>query len=147
MSVDPPATSESDTVHVSGAVVAPGLVIVPGGSRVADAIRAAGGALPSADLGALNLAAPVGDGERLIVPAAGGPDAAPPSVSGAGPLSLNRATAAELEELPGVGPVLAERIIAHRERIGGFSSVEDLLDVSGIGERTLAEIRDRVTAP
>lgn len=147
VSVEAPPSTEVDTVHVSGAVVAPGLVTVPAGSRVADAVRAAGGALATADLGALNLAAPVGDGERLIVPSQGAGNRPEPSAGGTGALSLNRATAQELEALPGVGPVLAERIVAHRERIGGFSTVEDLLDVSGIGERTLAEIRDRVTVP
>ena len=151
-SVDPSGhdapSHAAKTVHVSGAVVHPGLVEVPTGARVADAIRAAGGALPTADLSGLNLASHIGDGEQLVVPSVGA--SGPPPGGGTvevGPISLNRATTEELMTLPGVGPVLAERIVAHRESIGAFSSIEDLLDVSGIGERKLAELRPLVRVP
>ncbi len=143
----PDASSGVATVHVSGEVVRPGLVGVPSGGRVADAIRAAGGALPSADLAGLNLAASVRDGEQLVVPSVDAPAQAGSDETHGGPISLNRATPEELMALPGVGPVLAERIVAHRESIGGFSAVEDLLDVSGIGERTLAELRPLIQVP
>lgn len=131
------------TVHVSGAVARPGLVTVDSGARVADAIIAAGGALPDAELGALNLAATVGDGTRLVVPSAG----AELGVGGDGLVRVNSATASDLEGLPGVGPVLAERIVAHRETVGSFETVEDLLDVAGIGEAKLAAIRDAILVP
>jgi competence protein ComEA len=136
------------TVHVSGAVAQPGLVNVPAGARIADAVSAAGGALPDADLRALNLAAPVRDGEQVAVPgqseslADGGA-----AVDGAGRVRINVADAVELQALPGVGPVLAERIVSHRDEHGSFAAVEDLLDVSGIGEGKLASLRDSVVVP
>ncbi|ATG54724.1 competence protein ComEA [Brachybacterium ginsengisoli] len=146
-------------VHVSGAVAAPGLVRLPPGSRIDDALRAAGGALEDADLSAINLARPLVDGEQIHVPVPGEeprPDAAAaPAQEGAaagstGPgdaarIDLNTANAAELEELPGVGPAIAERIVEHRERNGPFTSVEGLLEVSGIGPATLEEIREQAT--
>lgn len=135
------------TVHVSGAVHSPGLVSVPSPARVADVVAAAGGADEGADLGAINLAAPVHDGERVEVPRRGAyfvesvPDGAD------GPVAVNRAPANVLESLPGIGPVLAARIVAHREANGLFGEVEDLLDVPGIGESKLAEIRSAVRVP
>lgn len=138
------------TLHVSGAVASPGLVHVPAGSRVADAIAAAGGVLPGADVGSLNLAAPVRDGEQLRVAdavefgAGGGGGGDPPDD---GRVHINDADAATLELLPGVGPVLAARILAHREQHGSFASVEDLLDVPGIGEGRLAVMRDVIAIP
>jgi competence protein ComEA len=136
------------TVHVSGSVVRPGLVTVGEGARAADAIAAAGGATPEADLGALNLAEPVFDGTRLHVPKLGQTEVVPATGTEAdGLISINRATATELQDLPGVGPVLAQRIIDHRDDIGGFSAVEDLLDVPGIGERILAGMRDLIVVP
>lgn len=132
------------TVHVSGAVARPGLVELPAGARVADAVAGAGGARPEADLASLNLAAQVADGAQVVVPAVG--SAAPAAVSG-GLVSLNQATAADLESLPGVGPVTAARIVAHREAHGPFAAVEDLLDVPGIGEGKLAALRDLVAVP
>ena len=133
------------TVHVSGEVVDPGLVTVPDGSRVADAVAAAGGATRVADLGGLNLAATVADGDHLLVPAVGETDGGGGS-PGPG-IDLNRASASELEALPGVGPVLAERIVAFREEHGRFEMVEDLLEVPGIGEAKLASLREAVTSP
>ncbi|MGH3650908.1 MAG: helix-hairpin-helix domain-containing protein [Acidimicrobiia bacterium] len=134
---------ETVAVHVSGLVVAPGVVHLAADSIVADAIDAAGGLLPGARVDQINLAAPVADGDQIVVPGPGeGGEAGPEA--GDGPLSLNRATATELETLPGVGPVLAERIVAFREANGRFEVVEDLLEVSGIGEAKLAAIRDLV---
>ena len=129
-------------VAVMGRVQHPGLVELPAGSRVADAIAAAGGALPETDLTTLNLARKLVDGELVSVgvPAPPGPGAA-----GGGLVNLNTATAAELEALPGVGPVLAQRIIDHREEHGAFRTVDELRDVPGIGDATFAELESRVT--
>lgn len=133
------------TVHVSGAVAVPGLVRLPAGARAADAIAAAGGALPEAALGSVNLAAPLVDGQHLSVPhlTPGSPAVAPVATR----VAVNSASAADLESLPGVGPVLAGRIVEHRERNGPFETVEDLLDVPGIGEAKLAALRDVVQVP
>ena len=151
---DPVASDEAEppelgmvTVHVAGAVRRPGLVAVSVPARVADVVAAAGGAETFADLGAMNLAAPVGDGDRVEVPVLG---AAPgPSELGAGEggVDLNRANANELQALPGVGPVIAARIVAHRDENGPFDTIEDLLDVPGIGESKLAELRTAVRIP
>ncbi|GAA2033710.1 hypothetical protein GCM10009756_27810 [Pseudokineococcus marinus] len=157
-------------VHVVGRVVAPGVVRLPAGARVVDALEAAGGATPEADLAQVNLARPVVDGEQVHVPAPGeeppvpaGPPAGPASGAGApggaagagapadpgsgpegGPLDLNRAALADLDALPGIGPVLAQRILDTREQLGAFTSVEELGEVSGIGEARLAELRELV---
>ncbi|GAA2758555.1 helix-hairpin-helix domain-containing protein [Actinopolymorpha rutila] len=151
-----PASRPSPTVvvHVAGKVRRPGVVHLPGGSRVFDAVTASGGALPGTDLDTVNLARPLLDGEQVLVgvtpppgspPAGGGgPTAGPPSAGS--PLDLNSATSAELEELPGVGPVLAQRIVDFRTEHGRFVDVEDLREVTGIGERTFDELRDKVTA-
>lgn len=137
------ARARSITVHVSGAVMLPGLVTLPADSRVADAIVAAGGATSEAELGSLNLAASLGDGSHLVVPSWGGDVA----LVGDGRVRVNSASASDLEDLPGVGPVLAQRIVAHREANGPFQTVEGLLDVPGIGEAKLAAIRDVVLVP
>jgi competence protein ComEA len=150
----PPSTgfsaSQAISVHVSGWVVSPGVVDVPEGAIVADAITAAGGARSGAGLDAINLASPVSAGDQVVVPGPGGPT---PTGSGSSPasnnglLALNRADATQLQDLPGVGPVLAERIVAYREDNGPFQTVEDLLEVPGIGEAKLAAIRDLVMVP
>ncbi len=153
-----PAPVDVITVHVAGAVARPGLVSVPVGARIADVIAAAGGAARTADVTSINLAAPVGDGEQVVVPSAGGaatevPGTLVPTVSapqGAptdGRIALNHADAATLELLPGVGPVIAAHIVAHRQANGPFQTVEDLLDVPGIGEGKLAALRDLVLVP
>jgi competence protein ComEA len=136
------------SVHVSGWVVSPGVVEILEGSIVADAIAAADGARPGAGLDAINLAKPVLSGDQVVVPGPGGstPGGSAPS-TGDGLISLNNADATQLQDLPGVGPVLAERIIAHRDSNGPFQEIEDLLDVPGIGEAKLAAMRDLLTVP
>lgn len=131
-------------VHVAGEVRRPGIVRLVAGSRVVDAIEAAGGATPSAVLAGVNLASVVVDGSQIVVPSSA--QGAAPTVDD-GVVVVNRATATELESLPGVGPVLAERILSHRDEHGPFEQVEDLLDVSGIGEATLARLRPLVRIP
>ncbi|GAA4526766.1 ComEA family DNA-binding protein [Brachybacterium paraconglomeratum] len=158
-----PAAGAELVVHVSGAVATPGVVRLPAGARVDDALEAAGGPTEDADLSAVNLARPVGDGEQIHLPVpgeeprAGDPGAAAPgdaetgeapaagSSGASGVINLNTASAAELEELPSVGPAIAQRIIEHREKNGPFRSVDGLLEVSGIGPSTLEKIRDRAT--
>jgi competence protein ComEA len=144
----PAVTGSADLyVHVSGAVRTPGLYVLPAGARVVDAIAAAGGFTEEADRNAVNLARTLDDGEQLPVPRAGEappPDDAAPS-PGDGLVDLNSADSAELETLPRIGPALAERIIAWRDDNGGFTSVEDLLAVPGIGDTMLESLRDLVT--
>lgn len=139
-------------VHVRGAVESPGLHRLNPGARVVDAIAAAGGFSDDADDGALNLARAVTDGEQLSVPVAGEGAAADntaaggvPGVAPDGRVNLNTADQALLETLPRIGPALAQRIIAWRDEHGGFSSIEQLTQVSGIGERVLEELRSSVT--
>jgi competence protein ComEA len=135
-------------VAVAGKVVRPGLVRLPAGSRVDDAVRAAGGPLPGTDPGLLNLARRLVDGEQVLVGV--DPPPAAPGAPGAGPspgglLDLNRATAAELDALPGIGPVLAQRIVDWRTEHGRFASIEQLREVTGIGESKYAELEDSVS--
>jgi competence protein ComEA len=147
-------------VHAAGAVVAPGLYELEAGARVADLLRAAGGPTAEADLERLNLAQPVTDGMRVYVPRQGQatiPDLASPEPAGGGsgvgtaraggpaaPVDLNTATLDQLDELPGIGPATAQAIIDHREAVGRFDSVDELLDVRGIGEAKLATLRPLV---
>jgi competence protein ComEA len=134
-------------VHVVGQVVKPGLYSLPEGSRVDDAISRAGGPKPRAALEAVNLAAPVADGQQIIVPsrrqAAQALAGSPGSIAG-GRVHLNSATLEQLDELPGIGPVTAQKILDYRTEHGAFGSVEELDAVSGIGPATLAELRDLV---
>jgi competence protein ComEA len=134
-------------VHVAGAVRRPGLYRVPDGARVATALALAGGPRPRADLTTTNLAAKVRDGQQVVVPvrgAAPAPAAATATGRPAGPLSLATATQAQLEELDGIGPALASRIIEYRDAHGGFRSVEELGEVDGIGEVRLEALRQAV---
>ena len=136
-------------VDVIGEVVTPGIVTVPRGSRVYEAVEAAGGLDGRVDTSGVNLARVLEDGEQVIVgPApegAAGTEGAPGSAAPGGKIRLNQATPEQLETLPGIGPVTAAAIIAWRDENGTFSSVEDLLDVKGIGDVTFGELRDLVT--
>jgi competence protein ComEA len=148
-----PSVTPSPTVlvvHVAGWVRRPGVYRLHRGQRVIDAIDAAGGLRPGADLGALNLAAVLTDAQQVLV-ARAAPPAAPSGpeapIAPATPalVNVNVATPEELETLPGIGEVLAAAIVAYRDEHGPFTSVDQLMDVSGIGEVTLEEIRDLVT--
>ncbi len=142
----PPPSPQPLVVHVSGAVVNPGLYQLSPGSRVQDAIQAAGGFLPQADPDALNLAALLKDGQRILAPThaqAQATDASP--LAPAALVDINRATQEALESLPGIGPVLAQRIIAYREANGAFASVEDLQKVDGVGADTFEKLRELIT--
>lgn len=141
-------------VAVAGRVRRPGLVRVPAGARVADAVEAAGGALPGVDVALLNPARKVADGELILVgvtapPGAAGEGSAPAAAPGggvpSGKVNLNSATLAQLDTLPGVGPVLAQRILTHRDQQGGFRSVGDLRQVDGIGDARYEQLKDLVT--
>jgi competence protein ComEA len=134
-------------VHVSGWVTSPGVVWVSEGSLAVAAIDAAGGAREGARLDLINLAQPVFEGDQLQVPGPEAADVGGGSAPGDGLIDINTADETELQKLPGVGPVLAGRIVAHRETIGRFESVDDLLDVPGIGETRLASIRDLIRSP
>ncbi len=143
------ATPRDVVVHVAGKVQRPGIVVLSQGARVVDALEAAGGARPGVELTDLNLARLLVDGEQVLVGVAPPAGAPAPAAGGAGAVSgkvnLNTASAAQLEELPGVGPVTAAAIVAFRQEHGSFRSVDQLLDVSGIGEATLAEIAPHAT--
>lgn len=150
----PPApTSTTETpagaavyVHILGEVGTPGVYVLRDGDRVIDAIAAAGGFTASADQHAVNLVRFVSDGEQILVPAQGAaPAPGVPPVTAGGKVNLNTATVTELDTLPRVGPVMAERILAWREEHGRFTSVDDLLGVPGIGDRTFEALRDLVT--
>ena len=134
-------------VHVAGAVRRPGLVRVPAGARVAEAVFRAGGPGRKADLTGVNLAAQVEDGQQVVVPAAGaaatasGQAGAPAGSTGVKP-SLGSATVEQLDEIDGIGPTLAERIVEYRTENGGFGSLDELDDVDGIGEARLKTLRE-----
>ncbi len=133
-------------VYVSGEVAAPGVYSLPETSRIQDALAAAGGPLETADLEQINLAQTVSDGERINIPkkrpelVIGGNTQEQPSI-----ININTATQAQLESLPGIGPTLAQRIIAYRSENGRFTRVEDLLKVSGISSTLLERIRNQIT--
>jgi len=153
-SVDPGTV----VVHVAGAVAAPGLVTLPAGSRVADAVARAGGLRADADGDRINLAAPVSDGVRVFIPVVGQPDpplavavtggpaeSASATPSPTQPLDLNTATAEQLEALPGVGPSTAAAIVAYRTEHGQFRSVDELQEVRGIGPAKFEAVESSVT--
>ena len=149
-------------VHVVGAVARPGLYEIDAGSRVADALEKAGGATPAADLNLINLAAKLADGQQLVVPEKGdtaGLATGATAASGAGsaggtagtgatavkqPINLNTATTEQLDALDGIGPKTAQKIIEYREAHGGFNSVEELMEVPGIGAAKFEQIKNQV---
>jgi competence protein ComEA len=149
---------ESALVHVAGAVQRPGVYRLRGGDRIKDAVRRAGGARHGADLNAINLAAKLVDGQQVVVPRRGaagvsradaGEASAGGSAGGGGgapqaPVSLNSATAEQLDTLDGVGPATAQKIIDWRTQNGGFRSIDDLTEVPGIGPKRLAALRPKV---
>ncbi|MBN1145893.1 MAG: helix-hairpin-helix domain-containing protein [Anaerolineales bacterium] len=163
IALSPPPSPAPIAVHVAGAVANPGVFSLEAGSRVRDAIEAAGGLLPEADTQALNLAAFSQDGERLVIPTLPPPtpfalpsrlSMATPAQSGSTPASvpgrgnlinINTATQAELESLPYIGPALAQRIIEYREANGPFESIEEIIEVYGIGQSTFEKIKDLIT--
>ncbi len=139
-------------VDVVGAVRRPGLYRLEQGSRIADAVARAGGATRKAELAMINLAAPLADGEQVVVPKRGAPGAVAGGPGGAGatpgvpagPVHLNMATLAQLDSLPGVGPVTAQKILDYRQEHGAFSSVDELDAVPGIGPARMDTLRDLV---
>ena len=151
----PLSTPAPVTIYLVGAVKTPGVYTMPAGSRLQDAVQAAGGFLAEANSGAVNLAALLADGERIVIPDIN-PSNTAASDSGLLPersaeldvlnlVNLNTASQTELELLPGIGPKTAQKIIEFREINGPFSSIEAILDIPGIGEKTLSEIKDLIT--
>lgn len=144
-----PAAAKLLVIDVAGAVRRPGLYRLRAGSRIDDAIAAAGGVTGKAQLDAVNLAAPIADGEQVVVPrrgAAGAPAATPPAAgsSPAAPLDLNTATAEQLDSLPGIGPVTAQKILDYRQEHGAFHSLAELEGVPGIGPGRLSQLKGLV---
>jgi competence protein ComEA len=154
----PEPAEDGIIVHVAGEVASPGVYVLPNGARVVDALEAAGGGTPESDTNMINLALPIHDGQQIYIP----PKQSQPSLlqeadvpsnrvditmssPADGLININTASAAELEELPGVGPAIAARIVEHRQKHGSYSSVSDLLGVSGIGEAKLSKIAPYAT--
>lgn len=149
-----PEKKEKETkvlfIHVAGAVKSPGVYKLKENSRVFDAINAAGGYALNADLNALNLATPLTDGEKVYVPTLGELPQAASSLPGkvsssASKININTADAQQLESLPGIGPVFAQRIIDYRTSQGRFSNIEDIKGVSGIGKKRFEQLKDLIT--
>ena len=145
----PPSVAPADVVvQMAGAVQHPGVFHLPVGSRVADLVAAAGGAITGVDAAVLPLAAKVTDGQRIYLPKPGEPAPAATSASGgatpAGPLDLNTATAAQLDALPGVGPTTAAAIVSYREKHGPYRSIDGLLEIKGLGQSKVDALRELV---
>lgn len=152
--VAPTATAVTLLVHVTGAVVHPDVYSLPEGSRIKQAIEAAGGPTSEADVDRLNLALIVRDGMQVYVPRRGETPAGAPAVpaggsnpagQSAGPININTASAAELDSLPGIGPAIAQRIVEDRAANGPFKAPEDLKRVRGIGDALFNQIKERIT--
>jgi competence protein ComEA len=148
-----PRAAQAALVHVAGAVRHPGVYRMRDGDRIKDAVERAGGARSGADVNAINLAAKVADGQQVVVPRRGGASSAASSTAAAGgdgaappqaPISLNTATAEQLDTLDGVGPATAQKILDYRRQHGGFRSIEDLGQIPGIGPKRLAALRGKV---
>jgi competence protein ComEA len=146
-----PRQATTALVHVAGAVRSPGVYRLRDGERVQDAVRRAGGPRAGADLNAINLAAKVADGQQVVVPRRGAAGAAPvgagtgePGGPPQAPVSLNSATAEQLDTLDGVGPATASKILEYRRQHGGFRSIDDLGEIPGIGPKRLAALRGKV---
>jgi competence protein ComEA len=157
--VAPPAASPAETagtgstvlvVDVVGAVRRPGLYRLKQGARIADAVSRAGGATPKADLALINLAAPLADGEQVVVPRRGAAatgalgSSGAPGATATGPVQLSTATLEQLDSLPGIGPVTAQKILDYRQKHGAFTSVDELDAVPGIGPARLDQLKDLV---
>jgi competence protein ComEA len=147
----PAAAPTAVVVDVVGAVRRPGLYRLAQGARIADAVSRAGGATPKADLALINLAAPLADGEQVVVPKRGAGGLAAPAGAGSsagapsgGPVHLSTATLEQLDSLPGIGPVTAQKILDYRQEHGAFTSVDELDAVPGIGPARLDELKDLV---
>lgn len=143
-------TPRTVTVYVTGEVKKPGLVTLPEGQRVADAVNAVGGVIETADIDRINMAAFLEDGTQIRVPerAAGGAgrgQTAPAGKNAEGQINLNTANEKELQELPGIGPAMSARIIEYRETNGAFQTIEDIKKVRGIGNAKFEKIKDKVT--
>ena len=154
VALQPPPTTAPLVVDVAGAVPRPGVYEFPAGSRIKDAVQAAGGLLAEADKSSLNLAAPLEDGQRLTIPYLGGMEPTPPPFvlsSGGGTnntgqlIDINSATVEELDGLPGIGPTLAQAIVDYRNEFGPFFAIEDIMFVDGIGPDTFEAIKDLIT--
>jgi competence protein ComEA len=156
--LEPPPTKVPLEVHVIGAVLRPGVYVFVDGSRVQDAITAAGGLAAGADPDALNLAAKLDDGQQLDVPYLGGSPPAPAPTSGfrvlpaqptatpaANLININTAAVDQLETLPGIGPTIAQNIVDYRTLHGPFAHIEDIMNVAGIGPSTFDNIKDQIT--
>jgi competence protein ComEA len=146
-SPSPIPTPVQIAVYITGAVVNPGVHYLPEGSRIEEALQAAGGPTAEADLNRINLARRVHDEEQIYVPQVGEENPLAPSggPSGGSLININTATPAEMETLPGIGPTLAQRIVDYREAHGPFVAIEDVMNVQGIGEGLFSEIRDLIT--
>jgi competence protein ComEA len=146
----PPPTPQPILVHVAGAVVKPGAYTLPVDSRARDAIQASGGLLSEADQDALNLAAFLEDGQRLYIPFLPAPGPSPdepaqPELSAQTPININTASVEQLDLLPGIGPVLAQRIVDYRQAHGSFQRTGDILEVEGIGPTSYERIRQLIS--
>jgi competence protein ComEA len=141
----PTPTSSPVVVYISGNVEDPGVYSLPAGSRIQDLVEAAGGPLPASELDSINLAELLSDSQHVHIPVTG--ETASDIINSTFPLDLNSATAEDLDTIPGIGPVLAGEIVSYREQNGDFSSLGDLLNVTGIGEAKLNDIMEYLFIP